>query len=140
MHAKLHLVDLAGSERVQRSGVTGESLKEAIAINQSLSALGNVINALTDQKGTHHIPYRSSKLTFLLEDSLGGNSHTVMIAAASPSSRSYFETLNTLQVRRRLSAREPALCARVCACAARVMMTETTRARATTNSTRLAPS
>lgn len=97
IRAKLHLVDLAGSERVYKSGATGESLKEAIAINQSLSMLGTVINALTDQKGSTHIPYRSSKLTFLLEDSLGGNSHTVMLAAASPSSRSYFETLSTLQ-------------------------------------------
>jgi hypothetical protein len=96
-HSKLHLVDLAGSERVVKSGATGESLKEAIAINQSLSMLGTVINALTDPKGSTHIPYRSSKLTFLLEDSLGGNSHTVMLAACSPSARSYFETMNTLQ-------------------------------------------
>ena len=95
--SKLHLVDLAGSERVYKSGASGESLKEAIAINQSLSMLGTVINALTDGKGQSHIPYRSSKLTFLLEDSLGGNSHTVMLAAASPSARSYFETLSTLQ-------------------------------------------
>lgn len=95
--SKLCLVDLAGSERVQKSGATGESLKEAIAINQSLSCLGTVINALTDQVKASHVPYRSSKLTHLLEDSLGGNSHTVMLAACSPSHRSYFETLNTLQ-------------------------------------------
>jgi len=97
LHSKLHLVDLAGSERVAKSGATGDGLKEAIAINQSLSMLGTVINALTDQRGGTHIPYRSSKLTHLLEDSLGGNSHTVMLAAASPSARSYFETLSTLQ-------------------------------------------
>jgi len=82
---------------VTKSGATGDSLKEAIAINQSLSMLGTVINALTDQRGATHIPYRSSKLTHLLEDSLGGNSQTVMLAAASQSARSYFETLSTLQ-------------------------------------------
>jgi len=95
--AKLNLVDLAGSERVVKSGATGETLKEAIAINQSLSMLGTVINALTDVRSGTHIPYRSSKLTYLLEESLGGNSHTVMLATASPSSRSYFETSSTLQ-------------------------------------------
>ena len=96
LQGKLNLVDLAGSERVVKSGATGESLKEAIAINQSLSMLGNVINALTDARSSAHIPYRSSKLTYLLEESLGGNSHTVMLAAMSPSARSYFETMNTL--------------------------------------------
>ena len=70
---------------------------EAIAINQSLSMLGTVINALTDVRSSAHIPYRSSKLTYLLEESLGGNSHTVMLAACSPSTRSYFETSSTLQ-------------------------------------------
>ena len=90
-------VDLAGSERVQKSGATGETLKEAIAINQSLSMLGTVINALTDVRSNTHVPYRSSKLTYLLEESLGGNSHTVMIAACSPASKSYFETISTLQ-------------------------------------------
>ena len=95
--SKLNLVDLAGSERVVKSGATGETLKEAIAINQSLSMLGTVINALTDVRSNAHIPYRSSKLTYLLEESLGGNSHTVMLAACSPSSRSYFETSSTLQ-------------------------------------------
>ena len=59
--------------------------------------LGTVINALTDVRSNAHIPYRSSKLTYLLEESLGGNSHTVMLAACSPSSRSYFETSSTLQ-------------------------------------------
>ena len=75
----------------------GETLKEAIAINQSLSMLGTVINALTDTRSNAHIPYRSSKLTYLLEESLGGNSHTVMLAACSPSTKSYFETSSTLR-------------------------------------------
>ena len=97
MTAKLNLVDLAGSERVVKSGATGETLKEAIAINQSLSMLGTVINALTDVRSATHIPYRSSKLTYLLEESLGGNSHTVMLATCSPSTRSYFESTSTLQ-------------------------------------------
>lgn len=97
LQSKLNLVDLAGSERITKSGATGETLKEAIAINQSLSMLGNVINALTDARAAAHIPYRSSKLTYLLEESLGGNSRTVMLAACSPSTRSYFETMNTLQ-------------------------------------------
>ena len=77
--SKCYLVDLAGSERASKTGAEGETLKEAIAINQSLSALGNVINALTDPKNKGHIPYRSSKLTHLLEESLGGNSKTARI-------------------------------------------------------------
>ena len=95
--SKINLVDLAGSERASKTGATGETLKEAIAINQSLSALGNVINALSDPKAKGHIPYRSSKLTHLLEESLGGNSHTVMLAAISPAARNFPETLQTLQ-------------------------------------------
>ena len=95
--SKVNLVDLAGSERASKTGATGETLKEAIAINQSLSALGNVINALSDPKAKGHIPYRSSKLTHLLEESLGGNSHTVMLAAISPAGRNYAETFQTLQ-------------------------------------------
>ena len=82
--SKINLVDLAGSERASKTGASGETLKEAISINQSLSALGNVINALTDTKHKGHIPFRSSKLTHLLEESLGGNSQTVMLAAISP--------------------------------------------------------
>ena len=76
---KLHLVDLAGSERQSKTGATGARLAEGAAINLSLSALGNVISALVDGKA-QHIPYRDSKLTRLLQDSLGGNSKTVMVA------------------------------------------------------------
>ena len=95
--SKINLVDLAGSERASKTGATGETLKEAIAINQSLSALGNVINALSDPKAKGHIPYRSSKLTHLLEESLGGNSNTSMLAAISPAGRNFYESLQTLQ-------------------------------------------
>lgn len=76
---KLNLVDLAGSERLSRTQATGERLREASSINQSLSVLGNVISALVDGKSTH-IPYRNSKLTRLLKDSLGGNSKTAMVS------------------------------------------------------------
>ena len=76
---KLNLVDLAGSERQSKTGATGQRLKEATKINLSLTALGNVISALVDGKSTH-VPYRDSKLTRLLQDSLGGNTKTVMIA------------------------------------------------------------
>ncbi|KAJ3114015.1 Kinesin-like protein kif3a [Phlyctochytrium bullatum] len=93
---KLHLVDLAGSERQSKTGATGERLKEATKINLSLSALGNVISALVDGKSSH-IPYRDSKLTRLLQDSLGGNARTLMIATLSPASYNYDETLSTLR-------------------------------------------
>ena len=78
---KLHLVDLAGSERQSKTGATGDRFQEAVKINLSLSTLGNVISALVDGKSTH-IPYRNSKLTRLLQDSLGGNSKTVMVSVA----------------------------------------------------------
>ena len=94
--SKLNLVDLAGSERAAKTGTTGEGMKEATKINLSLSALGNVISALVDGK-THHIPYRDSKLTRLLQDSLGGNTKTIMIAAVSPANYNYDETLSTLR-------------------------------------------
>ena len=81
--AKLNLVDLAGSERQSKTGSTGERLKEATNINKSLLTLGNVISALVDGASTH-IPYRDSKLTKLLQDSLGGNTRTVMIANIGP--------------------------------------------------------
>nr|CAH7747746.1 unnamed protein product [Callosobruchus chinensis] len=96
MKGKLNLVDLAGSERQTKTGATGERLREATKINLSLSALGNVISALVDGKAKH-IPYRDSKLTRLLQDSLGGNTRTLMIACISPSSRDYMETLSTLR-------------------------------------------
>ncbi|XP_014681460.1 PREDICTED: kinesin-like protein KIF17 [Priapulus caudatus] len=94
--AKLNLVDLAGSERQAKTGATGERLKEATKINLSLSALGNVISSLVDGKATH-IPYRDSKLTRLLQDSLGGNTKTLMIACLSPADNNYEETLSTLR-------------------------------------------
>jgi kinesin family protein 3/17 len=93
---KLNLVDLAGSERQSKTHAKGDRLKEAQKINLSLSALGNVISALVAGKATH-IPYRDSKLTRLLQDSLGGNTKTVMIAAVSPADYNYDETLSTLR-------------------------------------------
>ncbi|XP_020295594.1 kinesin-like protein KIF21A isoform X2 [Pseudomyrmex gracilis] len=96
--AKFHFVDLAGSERLKRTGATGDRAKEGISINCGLLALGNVISALGDKtKKALHIPYRDSKLTRLLQDSLGGNSQTVMIACVSPSDRDFMETLSTLK-------------------------------------------
>lgn len=93
---RLNLVDLAGSERQSKTGATGERFKEATKINLSLSALGNVISALVDSKSAH-IPYRDSKLTRLLQDSLGGNSKTVMVACIGPASYNFEETLGTLR-------------------------------------------
>lgn len=92
---KLNLIDLAGSERQSKSGATAERLKEASKINRALSSLGNVISALAEN--SPHIPYRDSKLTRLLQDSLGGNSKTIMIANIGPSSYNYNETLTTLR-------------------------------------------
>jgi kinesin family protein 3/17 len=93
---KLHLVDLAGSERQSKTGATGQRLKEATKINLSLSTLGNVISALVDGKSSH-VPYRNSKLTRLLQDSLGGNSKTLMFANLGPAEYNYDETLSTLR-------------------------------------------
>jgi hypothetical protein len=93
--AKMHLVDLAGSERAKRTGAEGARFKEGISINQGLFALGKVISALVDNQ--KHIPYRDSKLTRLLQDSLGGNSRTAMIACISPADINLEETLNTLK-------------------------------------------
>ncbi|XP_038985794.1 kinesin-like protein KIN-4A isoform X2 [Phoenix dactylifera] len=98
--AKLHLVDLAGSERAKRTGSDGLRFKEGVHINRGLLALGNVISALGDEKKRKegaHVPYRDSKLTRLLQDSLGGNSRTVMIACISPADINAEETLNTLK-------------------------------------------
>lgn len=96
--AKMSLIDLAGSERASISGTKGTRFVEGTNINKSLLALGNVINALADTKRRNqHIPYRNSKLTRLLKDSLGGNCQTIMIAAVSPSSLFYDDTYNTLK-------------------------------------------
>jgi kinesin family member 1 len=104
--AKISLVDLAGSERATSTGATGARLKEGAEINRSLSTLGRVIAALADlsdskkkkpSKGTGQVPYRDSVLTWLLKDSLGGNSMTAMIAAISPADINYDETLSTLR-------------------------------------------
>nr|KJB32406.1 hypothetical protein B456_005G239700 [Gossypium raimondii] len=101
--ARLNLVDLAGSERQKTSGAEGERLKEAASINKSLSTLGHVIMILVDVANgkQRHVPYRDSKLTFLLQDSLGGNSKTMIIANVSPSICCAIETLNTLKFAQR---------------------------------------
>jgi kinesin family protein 1 len=100
--AKISLVDLAGSERATSTGATGARLKEGAEINRSLSTLGRVISALADASSTktkkgHQVPYRDSVLTWLLKDSLGGNSLTAMIAAISPADINFDETLSTLR-------------------------------------------
>ncbi|KAF8212189.1 kinesin heavy chain [Mycena galopus ATCC 62051] len=92
----LYLVDLAGSEKVGKTGASGQTLEEAKKINKSLSALGMVINALTDSK-IKYIPYRDSKLTRILQESLGGNSRTTLIINCSPSSYNEVETISTLR-------------------------------------------
>ncbi|KAJ7409417.1 Kinesin-like protein KIF7 [Willisornis vidua] len=95
--SKFHFVDLAGSERIVKTGNTGDRLRESIQINCGLLALGNVISALGDpRRKTTYIPYRDSKITRILKDSLGGNAQTVMIACVSPSSSDFDESLNTL--------------------------------------------
>lgn len=100
---QLFLVDLAGSEKVGKTGASGQTLEEAKKINKSLSALGMVINNLTDGKSSH-IPYRDSKLTRILQESLGGNSRTTLIINCSPSSYNAEETLGTLRFGMRAKA------------------------------------
>ncbi|KAJ1659932.1 hypothetical protein IWQ61_001068 [Dispira simplex] len=96
--SKFHFVDLAGSERIKRTNAVGDRVKEGISINSGLLALGNVISALGDEsRKASHIPYRDSKLTRLLQDSLGGNSQTLMLACVSPSESNILETVNTLK-------------------------------------------
>ncbi|XP_015683455.1 kinesin-like protein KIF27 [Protobothrops mucrosquamatus] len=96
--SKFHFVDLAGSERVTKTGNTGERFKESIQINSGLLALGNVISALGDPKRKNaHIPYRDTKITRILKDSLGGNAKTVMITCISPSSSDFDESLNSIK-------------------------------------------
>ena len=100
-NSKICLVDLAGSERASLTGVSGERLVEANNINKSLSTLGDVINALSEKSQNNivkaFVPFRNSLLTWLLKDSLGGNSRSTMIATISPSELSYSETLSTLR-------------------------------------------
>ena len=91
----LYLVDLAGSERVRKSNVEGDHLKEAGFINKSLSALGNVMEAL-DRKASH-VPYRDSKLTYLLQNALGGNSRTMMVVTTCPMDSAHDESVHALQ-------------------------------------------
>lgn len=93
---KLYLVDLAGSEKISKTGAQGQTLEEAKNINQSLTTLGKVIVALTDKK-ISHIPYRESKLTRILSESLGGNSKTLLIVTCSPHPYNEAETLSTLR-------------------------------------------
>lgn len=98
MVAKFHFVDLAGSERLKKTGATGTTMKEGISINKGLLSLGNVISALTDDNNrVFHVPYRDSKLTRILQDSLGGNSRTTMIWCISPAEYNYEESLNALK-------------------------------------------
>lgn len=102
--SKLHFVDLAGSERLKRTAAVGDRAKEGISINSGLHALGNVISLLSDpirSKRASYIPYRDSKLTRLLQDSIGGNSQTLMIACVSTTEGNVCETLNTLQYAQR---------------------------------------
>ena len=136
-NSKLHLIDLAGSERQSKTGASGQQLKEGAAINLSLSALGNVINALTEatkgntgdpkadkKKGAKSpkkmVPYRDSKLTRILQDSLGGNSVTCMLTAMSPAESNKEETVSALRfaerakrienkVKKNVNAKEQAL-------------------------------
>ncbi|KAG9145127.1 hypothetical protein Leryth_008920 [Lithospermum erythrorhizon] len=104
LHGNLHLVDLAGSERVDRSEVTGDRLREAQHINKSLSALGDVIFALAQK--SPHVPYRNSKLTQLLQSSLGGQAKTLMFVQLNPDVESYSETVSTLKFAERVSGVE----------------------------------
>jgi hypothetical protein len=104
LFAKINLVDLAGSERADKTGATGDRLKEGSNINKSLSELGNVINKLAEygkatgaNKKKIFIPYRNSKLTRVLQESLGGNSLTCMIATCSPAASNFNETPTTLR-------------------------------------------
>ncbi|KAJ6417567.1 hypothetical protein OIU84_003319 [Salix udensis] len=100
----LHLVDLAGSERVDKSEAVGERLKEAQHINKSLSALGDVISALAQK--SPHVPYRNSKLTQILQDSLGGHAKTLMFVHINPELNSIWETISTLKFAERVSSIE----------------------------------
>ncbi|CAF2089271.1 unnamed protein product [Brassica napus] len=104
LHGSMHLVDLAGSERVDKSEVTGDRLKEAQHINKSLSALGDVISSLSQKNA--HVPYRNSKLTQLLQDSLGGSAKTLMFVHVSPEAETVGETISTLKFAERVGSVE----------------------------------
>ncbi|KAF2288306.1 hypothetical protein GH714_005900 [Hevea brasiliensis] len=104
IHGSMHLVDLAGSERVDKSEVTGDRLKEAQHINKSLSALGDVISSLAQKSA--HVPYRNSKLTQLLQDSLGGQAKTLMFVHISPEHEALGETISTLKFAERVATVE----------------------------------
>lgn len=98
-HSKLNLVDLAGSERIDKTGAKGQTLKEAQKINLSLSSLGQCINALT--KNEKHVPFRDSKLTMFLKESLGGNSKTTLLCTSSMLARHTEESVQTLRFAKR---------------------------------------
>ncbi|OHE93399.1 kinesin motor domain-containing protein [Colletotrichum orchidophilum] len=102
--SKLHFVDLAGSERLKNTGAQGERAKEGISINGGLAALGKVISQLSSRQAGSHVSYRDSKLTRLLQDSLGGNAITYMIACVTPAEFHLSETLNTVQYAQRARA------------------------------------
>ena len=102
--SKLHFVDLAGSERLKNTGLSGERAKEGISINAGLAALGKVISQLSSRQAGAHVSYRDSKLTRLLQDSLGGNAITYMIACVTPAEFHLSETLNTVQYAQRARA------------------------------------
>jgi len=95
VHGKMMMCDLAGSERLKKSEATGDTLREAIEINRSLTAVGDVIEALTT--GQRHVPYKNHKLTQVLQDSLGGTSKTLMFVNCSPSCSNLEETLNAMK-------------------------------------------
>jgi hypothetical protein len=110
IRAKTNLVDLAGSERADKTGATGQTLKEGAKINQYLLTLSTVINKLSEgTKKGQVIPYRDSKLTRLLQESLGGIAKTVMIAAVSPADYNYLETVSTLKYANRAKSIENAV-------------------------------
>jgi kinesin family protein C1 len=102
LHGALNLVDLAGSERLSRTGAEGARLKEAQNINKSLSALGDVVLALANKDA--HVPFRNSKLTYLLQNSLGGDSKTLMFVNVSPAADSSQETLCSLRFAAKVNA------------------------------------
>lgn len=101
--SKIHIVDLAGSERQRQANVSGERLKEGCNINRSLHCLGNVINSLVESiKKKKYIPFRDSKLTFFLKDSLGGNSKTKLLANINPRKQYLGDTISTLMFAKRV--------------------------------------